>query len=138
LSECYNEIDTIEQAYQLPAKQCSRNENCDELVLGSLIKGLIAKGLRPFPDPPFTGLSYEKVQSSFLDLSIPTACEMMGNLSGQYTGSYYSAGHNSQTKCGVKDLITEWLSPVSIELGGLQLDQYCENKRKTVEKMMSS
>jgi hypothetical protein len=125
ISQCYAMIDAIERDYQRSAKQCTKNEHCDTMVLGGLVKALVAQELRPFLGSPFSGLSYLKVANDFGNLSIPTLCEIIA----PKRGDRYST--QPAIECGVKKTISAELMSILRNLQGLELDQYCKKEQTT-------
>jgi hypothetical protein len=57
-------------------QQCRLNENCDALVLGSLIQRLKPLGLFPVPLPHAPTMSVKELSSFFRGLEIRTLCQL--------------------------------------------------------------
>jgi hypothetical protein len=57
-------------------QQCRKSENCDALVLGSLIQRLKPLGLFPVPLPHAPTMSVKELSSFFRGLEFRTLCQL--------------------------------------------------------------
>lgn len=64
----------IQEDYLKRVKQCEKEEHCDALVLGGLLRALHSQDLMFSPDPPSTGLSFKTLSTKLREMSIPTLC----------------------------------------------------------------
>ncbi|KAH0555722.1 hypothetical protein GP486_006333 [Trichoglossum hirsutum] len=89
LVERYKETTTI---------RCGNgSQDCDAMVLGSLIRGMKTVGLRPPPEPPYEGLSTVGLVNKLARLPFPSHC-------ASYDGSGFSYGYGRSCS-GMKDLV---------------------------------
>jgi hypothetical protein len=66
--------------YQKTENACKRtdrrNESCDAMALGSLLKATQKARLWPFPEPPYNGFTVEGLKETFLAVEIKTLCDI--------------------------------------------------------------
>jgi len=117
-------INDIERSYQEPGKHCTREDHCDAMVLGGLLRALKARDLRPFPNPPFAGVSFSGLALEFGKMPIPTLCEIIHDDSQDYIQNGHSRKWQVKVadRCGVRSKIRDHLELLESSLPGLELD----------------
>jgi hypothetical protein len=62
-------------SYMSDHQQCSCSQNCDAMVLGSLMKGLNARGLFPLPEADALAMSIKDLFSQLRTMNLASLCQ---------------------------------------------------------------
>lgn len=73
----FDDLNGLLDTYQGGARQCLRNENCDAMALGSLIRGLVSANLYPLPDPSSIRISINELLSTMGNMKLTSLCKTM-------------------------------------------------------------
>jgi hypothetical protein len=86
--------------YQKTENACKRtdgrNESCDAMALGSLLKATQKARLWPFPEPPYNGFTVEGLKEVFLAVEIKTLCDITDPKHGLERHKDYLVGFSAQ------------------------------------------
>jgi hypothetical protein len=107
-------IQSLLDTYHGPRRVCKRQDHCDSMVLGSLLRALKSHDLLPLPTPPFIGLSFQSLSRKLDELSLPTLCERM-----LHDDDW---DYSDPEECGIKHGISEKVVELEAKLTGLSLD----------------
>jgi hypothetical protein len=126
--------------YQKTENACKRtdgrNESCDAMALGSLLKATQKARLWPFPKPPYNGFTVEGLKEAFLAVEIKTLCDITHPAHGLeiHEGKYFlmsslSAPYNQQVRICANNKIEESmrrkiLDSLSDGLCGLKIEDF--------------
>jgi len=125
LSELYDLIEEKIERYQGPRIRCRRTDDteiaqqCDSLMLGSLLKSARKLDIIPVPDFPYRPMSFNRLSAKFHCLDINAICDSMSRT--KIKGAYPKPAH------GLKDLIQRKIEALEERLSGLDIQDF---KRK--------
>lgn len=108
-------IQSLLDTYHGPSRVCKRQDHCDSMVLGSLLRALKSHDLLPLPASPFIGLSFQSLARKLNESSLPTLCERARPPKSPFSYIDYN-------QCGIKHGISEKVIELEAKLTGLSLD----------------
>jgi len=118
MGSCLSILENLLVQYQGPRRQCFENENYDAMVLGGLIKELVAARLYPIPDPSNFDRSLKDVVSALRGMQVPSLCNTFNYKRSRHI---YPSYGDSPRPCGIRDDVLKSISALEARICGLSI-----------------